>query len=754
MAKDIGRNRLIESEDALNQPANRNDFIAKEDAINAQENAPAVAEDFKGYRSPFGGKNIPIPEDVTVANKEFKGFRGPGGSMNPPAPEVDAQPLTADNLIQPLDQTDTPEFINFFGDTFYRNSKEYKKKLLTKPIERTPASAVVGAKPPEDTGPKLDDFMNRPSWQKPIEELDKENAQKYGDDWKSVREGWEGFKSSYGDVANSIRQIYNYASGDEETLKKLQEQAKKDELTYDSTPGKIGYFLGSASQWLIPSGLGEIGALAKTGSVASKLAKLGQFFNPATVGKMAGLGALQSALSSPTTEGGSEGFLEKKAIQTGIGAGAGALGAGLAKGLETFARPTAKMIGGKTAQEVAKEAERLGVKMLPSQLAEGSILPGLTSTAETLPLGKGVFKTIGEENKKAINKLAVEAIEPGSKALAPTKEFLDTALQKSDEAYNAVRNAGEIKLDRTFKSEVDDLITKVEGMKEAPTELVNKLKSYSNDFIKKTDVPASEGYKQLADQMKTAAKTAKNATEKRQFLEIAKEFSDLGKPGIKIENLDFVSRKSSPLVSDINKLREVAKTATQEEGYVLRQLADSLEQSTSRGLEAKGMGDLAQGMKEARLSRAKIERIRGALDNPQTGELNLGKIFTKSKKDAGQNKFLEDLVSAGSISKSTPFYTGVSPTAEKTMYQNLLAQIGTAGVGGVIGGAASGGDVGGAAIGIGAGLAGSRLLAKALTSEALMNNVLFGIPKINRLSPILKQILPKASVSTAKTVRK
>jgi hypothetical protein len=88
------------------------------------------------------------------------------------------------------------------------------------------------------------------------------------------------------------------------------------------------------------------------------------------------------------------------------------------------------------------------------------------------------------------------------------------------------------------------------------------------------------------------------------------------------------------------------------------------------------------------------------------------------------------------------------------MYQNLLAQIGTAGVGGVIGGAASGGDVGGAAIGIGAGLAGSRALAKALTSKALMNNVLKGAPKLNNLMPILRQILPKGAVSGAKAVRK
>jgi hypothetical protein len=249
----------------------------------------------------------------------------------------------------------------------------------------------------------------------------------------------------------------------------------------------------------------------------------------------------------------------------------------------------------------------------------------------------------------------------------------------------------------------------------------------------------------LADQMEKAGEKT-----------TADEFRNLAKASKVVKEMETGKMSGNDFVSSTKMLRDMARDAGGETQFYLRQLSDELEDAAERNLTFRGKGDLVKDLNSARTQMAKVSRIRDSVIAPMTGDVDINKIFMKSKQKGilkGGQDLMPDLEIAAEINKVfKPFLPGISPTGERIKAQEfskaIISPLLGSGLGSIAGGT-TGGILG--ALGL---MGASNVVAKGLTSDVVMKNILKGSPQLNKLAPVLQQLFPELGGAAARTGQK
>ncbi len=429
---------------------------------------------------------------------------------------------------------------------------------------------------------------------------------------------------------------------------------------------------------------------------------------------------------SPTT-GGSEDFLLEKGKQGAIGAGAGALGGVIGEAVGSAIKPLKKMIGGKTAQEFVKEAERLGIPLTLPDVVDNKTVQMLKKGAEILPGSAEEVSANALAKQKSLQKLAVKTIDAAdTTSVAPTEEFMRKNWDAAKEAYQDLRSIPSIKTS-------DPLIKE-------------KLAPYLKSFVKEVEIPQDKGLMKLAEEMNNAAGKTTNSALKKGYQETAKDFERMASAQKVMKELDSATITGDSFVSSANNLRDIARNASGDTQHYIRSLADSLESTAERNIKDPVM---LEKLQQSRLKMARISRVADSISNTTTGEISPDKLYTQfvgkqpfKRSIKAEQAFAPDLKSAAEIFKNIPkFSQGISPTAEKLQAAELVAGIGSLPVN----------------PGLSAALATKYGLAKygtkGLLSKTVLKRLLEGSPELKGLLPLLEKS-GQLSGSAAKTLQK
>jgi len=699
-----------------------------------------MAEDFKGYRNPFGQKEAP---KVIIINPEFKGNRKPGFSPIEYSEEGDTQlepiekkpggryPAAIEEAPQDQPLETPPEFISWFGNNFYKGTKEYNAR---KAKEKEKARTIASETPKEPIDPEVESIVND-SVGVARKEIRAKGTEEYGDDFGTFSDAWEGAKASVTDIPDSVLQAWHAIKGNEKEFKEVTEKMNKNRK--DSTMYNLGYFGGaiapSIALMAAPTGVGQVAG----GMRLAQLAK--GILNPTTFAKAAALGAGMAGLQ-PTTSTDIKDFAGEKGVQLGIGSVAGLGGQAIGKGISALAKPSAKIIGTKGASEIAKDAGEMGWKLTPGQISDNKMVQWAEESLKSSIGGEKIFREGIEANQRVANKAAVESLfEGASKSLpaAPDEVVLKGLLKDSEKAFEAVRNLKEVRLDKEFKDSMKGVQSRLKEVTIKDPLASGKAQEFLDKFKKEVKIPESPQLMKLADEMEKAGEKG-----------VAKEYRSLAKAQTIIKELDSSTSTGNDIIDSAKKLRTLANESDDLNAKLLRDMAETLEDTAERNLGYQGKADLIPALQEARTQQAKIYRVQKSAE-PLTGQVNLPKLFREIEKGRslkGQ-ELTPELRKLGDINKTfKPFLQGISPTAQRMAAQSLI--------GGTIGQFATG-DPKMAIVGALAPLVGTRMAAKAFTSKAFMNNLIEGIPALQtKAAKKALGLLPAAASGAVKTRNK
>lgn len=184
-------------------------------------------------------------------------------------------------------------------------------------------------------------------------------------------------------VIQGVRQLYNKAIGDEETLSRMAaDEAEKDRLFKPLQEARpIATSVGAALPALaIPAG----------GATAA-----------AFVGRSALAGAAPGALSY--------GSLEDRLKAAAVGGAGGAVGGGLGLGTARLLKPAGQAASG-LSDDAIGAAERLGMKLTAGQKTQNPAMLNFENYLAKSPGSSGAMQRVSEANQTALNRAALKAM--------------------------------------------------------------------------------------------------------------------------------------------------------------------------------------------------------------------------------------------------------------------------------------------------------------------------------------------------------
>lgn len=203
---------------------------------------------------------------------------------------------------------------------------------------------------------------------------------------------------------------------------------KQDAALMNTTSGTVGNIVGQAAPFV---------ALPMTGMLSA-----------------GAIGAGQGALAPVGTE-------DSRLLNTGIGAGAGMLGQGIANGVsKLLSGPTRNLTP--TQQALAARGQELGFDLTPAQLTGNRVLRGIEGGFSDLPLTSGVEAARARGNQNVVNRLAANAIGASGDNVAP--EVLTAAQKAAGQTIGDIAKRNTVNLDNTFVQKLIDAADEVANM--------------------------------------------------------------------------------------------------------------------------------------------------------------------------------------------------------------------------------------------------------------------------------------------------
>lgn len=174
------------------------------------------------------------------------------------------------------------------------------------------------------------------------------------------------------------------------------------------------------------------------------------------VGALPAVGGIVSAAALGALPGAIEyGTPEERAMRAGVGAIGGGIGAGAGKLIGRAAQPV-RSVPNLTQQGAQAAAQRLGVQLRPSELAQSRPLGWFEAALNDLPFSGGMAQKAEQTRREAINAAAAKSV--GQNATELTEGVLATARSDIGSTFDGLLKGRQILLDNTFRSEVKNVI--------------------------------------------------------------------------------------------------------------------------------------------------------------------------------------------------------------------------------------------------------------------------------------------------------
>lgn len=292
-----------------------------------------------------------------------------------------------------------------------------------------------------------------------------------------------------------------------QTVQRLRaEQAQRAEEAapfMESGAGRLGYVAGSIGSMLLPgAALGRLGGMA--GAAARGLSA------PTTLAGGAGGGALMGALQ-PVTEA------ESRMANVALGAGAGAAGQAVAKGLGRLAQP----VRSAPTPEAGRAIERLAQAGVPVDVAERAGSENLRMVRRFLtdnPISATTMKKGQEAQQTAFNRAALRLI--GEQGDAAIPQVLASADDRIGSVMDNIARKTKVKVDDKMISELA-AIEEAAGMTLEPAQLA-PLRAQLNNILNKVDADdriSGEAYQRIRTIAADLGKSPAMANVSRQLRE-------------------------------------------------------------------------------------------------------------------------------------------------------------------------------------------------------------------------------------------
>lgn len=240
-----------------------------------------------------------------------------------------------------------------------------------------------------------------------------------------------------------------------QTQADVDASAVRDKPLMATGAGITGNIAGTIAGTMIP-----LSAIAKGAGVGSALV------NPTTYKAAAAAGALQGALQ-PTATG------ESRALNTGIGAGAGMLGNAVVNTVGRLAQPTAS-VASNAHKKAVSVLESNGIPLDAAQKSGSAVLNRIRSGFKDNPFTAGPHASLMAKQQEGFNRAVLRTM--GEDAPAATSQVMGRAEQRINGVFKSVLDRNNVQINDTILNRIGQIQSAaVESEKKPVASIANRI---------------------------------------------------------------------------------------------------------------------------------------------------------------------------------------------------------------------------------------------------------------------------------------
>lgn len=203
---------------------------------------------------------------------------------------------------------------------------------------------------------------------------------------------------------------------------------------------------------------------------------------------------------------------QQRAIAGAQGAVSGAVGGGIGEAVNRLIAPAASAVTGPVRSAAQDAADKVGAKLLPSQITQNPTLARVEDYLARMPGSANVMAEFANKNTAALNAKAAGAIGEQSNAL--TTPVLGDAASRIGETYNTLRDAATMPVVQPVFDAINKAETALQrGLSNAPgkSEGMSALSALKDKLYGTKQLSGAE-YQAIASDLTTIARNTDNRT--------------------------------------------------------------------------------------------------------------------------------------------------------------------------------------------------------------------------------------------------